>query len=355
MSLVLIADDEEALLDVLAEAVTRMGHQVVRALDGEEALSLVRSQPPDVILTDLMMPRCSGRDLIANVRADPALASTPIVLMSALRTGAHGADRILTKPITIATLEATLAEVLNGRSTARPAPAEPRRTPSPGSSKDAEQLLRWVAHELKTPLSAAQMATQLLLKESQGSDHAVARAQLILRQLERMSELVNDMLDAGQLAEGQVELDKKVGDLSDFLAAVVQDWRRMKPEHPIKLRVPGPVSAPFDPKRLRIVIDNLLSNAFKYGDPARGIEVDLDLSPAIASIRVTDHGPGIPASEQTRIFEQFRQQKSAKSPTGHGLGLFIAEQLTKLHRGSLRVRSELGKGTTFCVSLPLVK
>jgi two-component system sensor histidine kinase/response regulator len=356
MSQVLIADDEEALLDILAEAVRRMGHEVVVALDGEEALALIRARPPDVVLTDLMMPRRSGAELIAALRADTALTKLPVVLMSALRAGSFGADRCLVKPVTIEQLEATLADVLAGRSAPARSGDTPDRFPISDIRHVGERLLPWIAHELKTPLSAARLSTDLLLRPDSGLEaKALTRVRLIARQLERMTELVNDALEAGQLAEGRVSLDRQVSDLAAWIALVVDEWRALEPSFTFELERPeGPVQVPFDAPRLRIVLDNLLSNACKYGLPSKVIEVGLSVSPALATICVTDHGPGIAASEQRRIFDQFQQAGPDQRKKGHGLGLFIAERLTRLHRGSLRVRSELGEGATFCVSLPRV-
>jgi two-component system, sensor histidine kinase and response regulator len=108
----------------------------------------------------------------------------------------------------------------------------------------------------------------------------------------------------------------------------------------------------FDAERLRQVLSNLLANAVKYGGPAPRVQVTLYSSPGRALIEVRDWGEGIAASKLPTIFERFRRADTAAG-RGHGLGLFIAAALTRLHGGTLAARSELGKGSTFTLRLPM--
>ena len=107
-----------------------------------------------------------------------------------------------------------------------------------------------------------------------------------------------------------------------------------------------------DEERLRQVLHNLISNAVKYGgDPAR-VDLILEMTPSSATVRVRDHGIGIAAHELPRLFERFHRAEGSRGG-GHGLGLYIANALTRLHGGTLAATSVLGEGTTFSVTLPL--
>ncbi len=350
MSAVLIADDEEPVLEILSAAVSELGHEVVRAMDGAEALTLARAKVPDLIITDQMMPRMTGTELLQALRADRALTAVPVILMSAFRPkGADAAWMYLPKPVDLARFEQAISELLTtGERPERPPASDAEIV---AASRSLEETLRWVAHEIKTPLSAALMASQLLLKrlESIGDESDRNRMQVVLRQLARIDTLAHSVLDAARLSEGRVALEKRPHDLQAFLVELVDEWRLREPSCQFILES-EPAVIPFDTERVRQILDNLISNAVKYGLPSKVVKIQTSLSPGLASIRVLDKGRGIEASELPRIFDRFH--RTSASGTGHGLGLYIGYMLAKLHGGTLTVRSTLGEGSTFCLSLP---
>ncbi|WP_164016988.1 hybrid sensor histidine kinase/response regulator [Pyxidicoccus trucidator] len=356
MSRVLIAEDEEALLEVFAEVVEGLGHRALRAHNGEEALTLARAEPPDLVVSDHMMPRRTGMELLRAMRAEPPLSSVPFVLLSAARpSGREEADTFLSKPVDLSTFEDAVSTALRLRA---PAPAPESRTPGdkrPAVGAMREEVLHWVAHELKTPLSSARLNAQLLLRkmEKRGSEDEQRSAVAVLRQLDRMNGLITSILDAGRLSGGKMELRPSYCDLVPFLRELVQEWRELEPHVEFMLsEVDTPVMLAFDTERVRQVLNNLLSNAVKYCGEHLRVELGLSLSPGQAVIHVRDWGVGIPAAELPNIFDRF--QRADDDPNrGHGLGLFIASQLARLHGGSLSVRSSLGEGSIFHLRLPL--
>lgn len=357
MSLVLIAEDEEALLEIFAEVVEGLGHRAIRAHDGQEALTLARAEPPDLVVSDHMMPRRTGVELLRALRAEPPLAAVPFLLLSAARpAGREEADAFLAKPVDLDTFEQAVSAALRSRSPA-PRHREGRTLGDtrPAASPVREELLHWVAHELKTPLSSARLNAQVLLRkmEKRAAEDEQRSAQAVLRQLDRMNGLITSILDAGRLAGGKVELRPSYCDLVPFLRELVQEWRELEPQVEFMLAGGGePVMLAFDAERIRQVLNNLLSNAVKYCGEHRRVELGLSLHPGQAVIHVRDWGVGMAASELPNIFDRF--QRADDDPSrGHGLGLFIASQLARLHGGSLSVRSSLGEGSTFQLRLPL--
>ncbi len=353
---VLIAEDEEALLEVFAEVVEGLGHEALRAHDGEQALLLARSHAPDLVVSDHMMPRRTGVELLRAIRQEPALESVPFVLLSAaLPAGREEAHAFLPKPVDLCTFEAAVQGALGNRPRAPQRPdtlARPRTT-----ALVREEMLNWVAHELKTPLSAARLNVQVLSRKlhARGPDADGERkaADAVLRQLDKMNGLVSSILDAARLTEGKVALQAERADLCAFLAEVVGEWRELQPGVRFELQCTEhtlPLS--FDAVRLRQVLDNLLSNAVKYGGEARRVEVGLATTPGLAVVHVRDWGPGIPAAELPNIFDRFHRADSNEG-RGHGLGLYIASALARLHGGALSVKSTLGEGSTFSLRLPL--
>ncbi|NMO17938.1 HAMP domain-containing histidine kinase [Pyxidicoccus fallax] len=358
MSLVLIVEDEEALLEVFAEVVEALGHRALRAHDGEMALTLARTEPPDLVVSDHMMPRRTGMELLRAMRAEPLLADIPFVLLSAARpAGREEADAFLAKPVDLATFEEAIHTALRSRLPSASLSAEGRASGATrtASGRVHEEMLQWVAHELKTPLSSARLNAQVLLRklEKRGGEDESRSAAAVLRQLDRMSGLITSILDAGRLSGGKVELRPSYCDILPFLRELLQEWRELEPRVEFMLLAEGePVTLSFDAERIRQVLNNLLSNAVKYCGEQRRVELGLSVSPGQAVIHVRDWGVGIPASELRTIFDRF--QRADDDPArGHGLGLFIASQLARLHGGSLSVRSSLGEGSTFQLRLPL--
>ncbi|RKH62468.1 ATP-binding response regulator [Corallococcus aberystwythensis] len=355
MSLVLIAEDEEALLEVFSEVVEDLGHRVIRAHNGEEALLLARTETPDLVVSDHMMPRRTGMQLLHAMRSEPGLSDVPFLLLSAARPqGREAAQTFLAKPVDLSTFEQAVSSALQQHGADRQeAPPAPREAAT-AVSLAREEMLNWVAHELKTPLSSARLNTQLLLRKVQkrGGEDEARSAEAVLRQLDRMNGLVSSILDASRLADGKLELKLVPTKLPPLLEELVQEWRDLQPDMDFSLHILEPVEPlMLDAERLREVLNNLLSNAVKYSGTSRHVEVGMTLNPGLVLVHVRDWGVGIPASALPHVFDRF-QRADADKGRGHGLGLFIATSLARLHGGSLSVRSTLGEGSTFTLRLP---
>ncbi|AKQ67116.1 sensor histidine kinase [Myxococcus hansupus] len=359
MTRILIAEDEEALLEVFAEVVESLGYRAIRAHNGDQALMLARAETPDLVVSDHMMPRRTGMELLRAMRADPALLAVPFLLLSAARpTGREEADLFLAKPVDLAAFEEAIISTLRARPPmAAPVVVEmkPAGTAPKTPALAREEVLTWVAHELKTPLASARLNAQMLLRkvEKRGADDEVRSSEAVLRQLDRMNHLITSILDASRLSEGKVELRPIREDLAHFLQDLIQEWRELEPGMEFLLvGAAEPVLLPFDSERVRQVLNNLLSNAVKYGAAGRRVEIGLSLHPGLADIHVRDWGAGIPAGVLPTVFDRFRRADDDPAQ-GHGLGLYIASSLAKLHGGSLSAKSVMGQGSTFHFRLPL--
>ncbi len=359
MTSILIAEDEEALLEVFAEVVESLGYRAIRAHNGDQALLLARAETPDLVVSDHMMPHRTGMELLRAMRADAVLGTVPFVLLSAARPiGREEADLFLAKPVDLAAFEDAITSTLRARP-ATEAPAVVAAKPTASTPKTPalarEEVLTWVAHELKTPLASARLNAQMLLRkvEKRGAEDELRSTEAVLRQLDRMNHLITSILDASRLSEGKVELKPSRGDIARFLQELIQEWRELEPKVEfLLLGAAEPVMLPFDAERVRQVLNNLLSNAVKYGGAARRVELGLSLHPGLADIHVRDWGAGIPASVLPTVFDRFRRADEDPAQ-GHGLGLYIAASLARLHGGSLSAKSVTGEGSTFHLRLPL--
>ncbi|HVE86548.1 MAG TPA: response regulator [Myxococcales bacterium] len=189
MSVVLVADDEPAVLDALSQVVEDLGHQVVRAHDGREALQLARTQKPNLVVTDHMMPRLSGLDLVRQLREDDHLRDVPVLLLSAaLPLGTSSEARaFLPKPFELSDFE-QLVERLLAESTGGQGPRPP---PEPPATPD--ERLYWLTHQVASPLALMRSRLELLQHGTDLSNLDAVRKQLgeLERAVDELDRLVH--------------------------------------------------------------------------------------------------------------------------------------------------------------------
>lgn len=183
-------------------------------------------------------------------------------------------------------------------------------------------------------------------------------AGLIEAEADRLTELVNNILDMSRLEAGAMPLDLEECHLLEVVEASLREFRH-NPDHAtrrVDVLVPAdlpPIMADYD--QLRRVVVNLLTNAAKFSDPTREIRVRARAQEGgSAVIEVQDHGVGIPPDEQQAVFEKFYRgrQQPGTYRKGSGLGLAICKAIVEAHSGSIAVESALGKGSVFRVTLP---
>ena len=214
------------------------------------------------------------------------------------------------------------------------------------------------SHELRTPLAAVYGAARTLRR----TDIEIPEEQrdrfleIIVSETERLTAIVSQILLAGQLEEGRVDVATSATDLAPLAESVLDSARLRSPER-IELRLEqngSPAVALADEDKLRQVLVNLLDNAIKYSPDGGDVVVELAGGHGRVRLTVRDSGLGIPPGEQERIFEKFYRLDPAltRGVGGSGLGLFISRELVARMGGSLTVRSEPGEGATFVVDLP---
>ncbi|MGK5088440.1 PAS domain S-box protein [Bdellovibrionota bacterium FG-2] len=224
-----------------------------------------------------------------------------------------------------------------------------------------DDFLSIASHELKTPLTSLGMQIQLLDRMfEQGTlvnltkEKASALFKISRQQLGRFSTLVNDLLDGSRIGAGRLTLNIEKVELSELIRGLI---KRFEPELSraecvVSVRIEGAIIGSWDRIRIEQVISNLLTNAMKYG-AGKPLQITAKLDGEKARISFQDHGIGVAKIDQARIFERFERAVSLKSFGGLGLGLFITRQIVEAHGGTIRVESELGKGSLFIVELPI--
>jgi PAS domain S-box-containing protein len=214
------------------------------------------------------------------------------------------------------------------------------------------------SHELRTPLAAVYGAARTLRRTDIEipADQRDRFLEIIVSETERLTAIVSQILLAGQLEEGRVDVTTTATDLRP-LAESVLDSARLRAPETVELRLEqngAPAVALADEDKLRQVLVNLLDNAIKYSPDGGDVVVELAGGHGRARLCVRDRGLGIPSGEQERIFEKFYRLDPAltRGVGGSGLGLFISRELVTRMGGSLTVRSQPGEGAAFVVDLP---
>ena len=220
------------------------------------------------------------------------------------------------------------------------------------------QFLANMSHELRTPLNSVIGFTDMMLQGMAGpvSDEQQRQLLMVSDAGRHLLALVNDVLDLSRVENGEVDVDVVEFDMVDEMRAVVESLASTAHERGLALQheCPStPVIMRSDAVKVRQILLNIVSNAVKFTERGK-VQIACSVSEDEVTVSVTDTGPGIPADEIPNVFAVFWQHKvgDRAKPEGAGLGLAIARRLSHLLGGGITVSSELGKGSTFTVTLP---
>ena len=365
MGRVLLADDNTDMREYVTRVLSST-FEVEAVPDGQAALEAARARPPDLVLTDVMMPRLNGFGLLAALRKEERTRAIPVVMLSA-RAGEEasiegleaGADDYLVKPFNAREL---VARVRSNLELARMRREIARQEALTGHLREAVQLrddfLSVASHELKTPLAAFGLSLELLERDLPAESRLRVRDRLLSagRQVKRLHSLVETLLDVSQLSSGRLVLHLEGIDLSSVVAEIVSrlEAELQRAGVSVRMELGGSIRGQFDRVRIAQVVTNLLQNAARYGQ-GRPVDVRVENAGGVGCITVVDHGMGIATEDRARIFEKFERAVPARQFGGLGLGLWITRQIVEAHGGRITVGETPGGGATFKVELPLAQ
>jgi PAS domain S-box-containing protein len=228
------------------------------------------------------------------------------------------------------------------------------------ADRSKDEFLAVLGHELRNPLAPILTAVSLLEHKGPRAPELVKLRATITRQTMQLSRLVDDLLDVGRIVQGKLHLDRQQVELTGVVRQAVETTAPFieRRRHVVTVSVgDGPIYVLADAARIVQVVANLLNNAAKYMEPDGTIEVTVAAADREASIRVRDHGIGIPVHMLDRIFTKFVQvnEGSRSAPGGLGIGLALVKALVELHGGTVAAHSDgPGTGSEFVVRLPLI-
>lgn len=357
---VLVVDDNEANRLLLQELLEHQGHQVLLASNGVEALESAATNLPDLMLLDVNMPRIDGLEVCRRLRADPATRALPIILVTALSERAHrlegiaaGANDYLTKPIDRADLLLRVGNALGLRRLHQELSEQYRQLQELERMRDS--LVHMMVHDLRSPLTGIMGFLDLARQELAELDRPrlLADVDEVRRGVSALADMVSNVLDVSRSESGTMPLRRAPADLGKITAEAIATLGRL-PFVSVALSAPPiPLSADVDSDVMRRVIANLVGNAVKFTPRGGAVRVEVRSGSHGPEIRVTDSGPGIPVGYHEKIFEKFGQAENpAISARSTGLGLTFCKLAVEAHGGRIGILSEVGRGSTFWVSVP---
>lgn len=223
--------------------------------------------------------------------------------------------------------------------------------------KRKDDFLSMASHELKTPVATIKAFTQILMYQK--IDRIKKRRDYLNRisnQVEKLTKTVNDLLDISRIRSGKLSILKEKFSFDSLVEDIVANYNDVKGISQ-KINIVGHTdkSVFADRDMLQHVVNNLLNNAIRYSPGAKAIELFLDSDSYYIYFSVKDYGVGISHENQKRIFESFYRviENDAIDYPGLGIGLYISQEIVKMHQGIISLKSELGKGSTFYVKLPI--
>ena len=311
-SRILVVDDISKNLQVVGTILRNEGYHVMPATSGLQALERVSAQPPDLILLDLMMPEMDGLEVCSRLKAEPLTRQIPVIFLTASNEMEHlmkgfeaGAVDYITKPFNAPELLArvrTHLELKHARERLRE------------MNEEKNEFMGIAAHDLRNPLSAIQGYAEMIIEDAQSLAHRdlEGNGQRIREAAKRMTEMVQNFLDANRIERGELKLNMAISDLSPLLQSVLetQSPHATAKGQMIQLELPPtPTLALADVSITLQVFENLVSNAVKYSPPGKKIFVRLKAEAGVVRFEVEDQGPGLSKEDQKKLFHLLPAEK----------------------------------------------
>jgi len=384
---VLLFEDDEGQALLTREALEKEAWVVEVCRTGREGLAQLAGKPYDVYLIDMQLPDIRGIEVLRRLKTIQPDAVALIVTghgdeaaaVEAMKLGAD--DYIVKSPYMghLAALPIVIRESLERRQLKgereqlqtelweharllQERNAELRRANEELKRLDQlkSDLVSMVSHELRTPLATIKEFTSIIADQIAGPVTTSQREylEIVTANIERLSRIIDDLLDMAKIESGRVLLNKGFVELGPLLDHVAQSMRPLAESKQITLDIDAPKVPPqvfADTDKITQVLLNLVSNAIKFTDGPGRVTISVEEHPNEMQFDVTDTGSGILPEDLPKLFEKFQQFRRATGGTGAkgtGLGLAISKRLVGLHGGRIWATSEAGKGSTFSFTVP---
>lgn len=365
---ILVIEDETILREEVVEWMTLEGYEAFGAADGVAGINAAFRHQPDLIICDITMPNLDGHGVLLELRANPATTAIPFIFVTArashddMRQGMNlGADDYITKPFTrLELLQAVQTRLEKITQQQQQYQNEVDQWQQAFVQERDQRLLKsklvaMFSHDFRNPLATILSSVTMVRDYADRMDEQrrlkhLNRVEASVRQLMQM---LDDMLIVSQLETGNLEFSPERLNVSEFLQQIVDEFRIIHAETAsIEFDCQFQDFIVADPRLLRQIAANLISNAVKYSPHGSTVQVLLEGDNYQVILSVQDQGIGIPEADQPRLFSAFQRASNVGGKSGTGLGLAIVKQAVDLHGGAIGLNSTVGMGTTISVGIP---
>ena len=375
---ILAVDDSPTYLEALAEALRDDGYDVISARSGQEAIELLAVERVDCILLDVVMPGLNGQDTCIRIKAAPAVRDVPLIMLTSLDDRAAmiqglsaGADDYISKSSEFEVLKARVRAQIRRkqfedenrrireellRTELEAAEARSARELAATRAALVDELQRKnreleafsysVSHDLRTPLRSIDGFSQALIDDCaqtlppRGKEHL----QRIRTAAQRMGELIDDLLELSRV--GRADIHRSPTNLSEIARAVVADLNRQEPERQVRVDVEEGLSADVDSRLIRVVMENLLGNAWKFTAQEQQpyVQFTSEQTEHGRAFVVRDNGAGFDMRYVEKLFRPFQRLHHVTEFPGTGIGLATVYRIVDRHGGQVWARGSIGTG-----------
>lgn len=370
-TMILVVEDDLHLMEGIRDILEINGYDVLTAVNGLKGLEVLHAQsrPPDLIVSDIMMPRMDGYEFFAAVRSVDSWVKIPFIFLTAKgeRDDIHrgkrmGAEDYVVKPFDADDLLVAVSAKLKRK--------EQLDAAWHGEVTDIKRnILTILNHEMRTPLTYVVAYADMLHRDA--TDLSVDDMRSFLRGINaganRLRRMVENFILLVELETGEAELtfawrSKQITNFDALFNSIAEKYQDIAhaQEHPVTLEVHTaddlpPITGDLD--YLNAALECLVDNALKFSDkPNSIVKLSASVDGEQVALSVQDQGRGIPADELENIFESFYQINREKyEDQGAGSGLAIVDGVVRLHGGSVSISSTFGQGSTFVIRLPVAK
>jgi two-component system, NtrC family, sensor kinase len=383
---ILAVDDSATYLHELADALQGEGFEVTLAHSGEEALDLLAVQSVDCILLDRLMPGMGGRETCRRIKAAPVVRDVPLIMLSALEDReamieglAAGADDYISKSGDFDVLRARVRaqlrrkqfedetrhsreDLLHKRIEATKAEAARDLAETTAGlldelqrkNEELEAFSYSVAHDLRAPLRGIDGFSEALLQDCGDSLDPQARHYItrLRSSATRMRELIDDLLALSHV--GRADLRRGPVNIGEIAGQVLADLRRTEPERLVVEQIDEGLTTEADSHLIRLVLENLLGNAWKFTSKLERAEIHVGCAPSKhgTAFFVRDNGAGFSMEHSKRLFRPFQRLHGELEYPGTGIGLATVYRVIDRHGGRVWAEASEGRGATFYFTLP---
>ena len=362
---ILVVDDVMSNVLLLKVLLTNEKFQVITANGGNKCVEMAKSEHPDLILLDVMMPDISGFDTAVILKKDPDTADIPIIFLTALNAPSDlvhgfqvGANDFLSKPFSKEELIMRVMHQISLVAAKRIIVQQNDELKRTIGNRD--KMYSVIAHDLRSPMASIRMVLNLVvncLSREVVGDEIFDLIDKANRESEETHDLLDNLLKWTKSQTGRLNVVFQDFDLAEVVPGVVDIFVMIAETKHIELKLDmgaSPIMVRADKDMLKTVIRNFISNAIKFSNEGSSIDIFVTVQDKFAKINVRDHGVGISEDRLHNLFCAGKTTYGTNNEEGSGLGLQLCQDFAEKNGGSVCVESVQGEGSTFSVLVPLL-